>query len=226
MTTQHRNWVRIIGITGAVLVVASALTLGGLFLANATGVITLPQSSRGMHMDVTNGMIGGMFGGRGGHEGRTRDHGGKHGRGGDMMPSGGMGMLDGMGGMQFGGIQVSPEAKSLIHTIEVLQYEQALATALADTSPAAKAIAATRVSEIATLTAWATEWYPDGTVPTAPSASGTIADLRQLVTHNTLRIDKAATKVTFTHAELQQWLMDSLPRRATESATLIEGQTS
>ncbi|MFM7679626.1 MAG: hypothetical protein ACKO83_12325 [Roseiflexaceae bacterium] len=211
MTTRNRDWVRIIGITGAVLLVVGALTMGGMFVANATGLITLPQPMRGMH--GKNGMNDGMFAGGG----KRHDHGDMHGRGNEMMP---------FDGMQSGGAQVAPEADVLLHTIAMLQHEQALATALAGASPAAKAIAATRATEIATLTAWANEWYPDATVPTSPSASGTVTDLRQLLTHHTLRIDQAGTNVTYTHAELQQWLIDALKRRATESTTLVDVQTS
>ena len=166
MTTRNRDWVRIIGITGVVLLIVGALTMGGLLVANATGLITLPQPMRGMHMNGMNGMNDDMFGGRGG---KQHGHGDMHGRGNDMMP---------FDGMQFGGTQVAPQANVLLHTIAMLQREQALATALADASPAAKAIAATRATEIATLTGWANEWYPDATVPASPSATGTITDLR------------------------------------------------
>jgi hypothetical protein len=212
MTTRNRDWVRIIGIAGVVLLVIGALTMGGLFVANATGLITLPQPMRGMH--GKHGMNDGMFAGRGGNR---HNHGDMHGRGNSMMP---------FDGMKFGGTQVAPEANVLLHTIAMLQREQALATALADASPAANAIAATRATEIATLTAWANQWYPDATVPSSPSANGTITDLRQLLTKHTLHIDQAGTDVTFTHAELQQWLLDALKRRATESSTLVDVQTS
>lgn len=212
MTTRNRDWVRMIGIAGVVLLVVGAITMGGLFVANASGLVTLPQPMRGKH--GKSDMNGGMFAGRGG---KRHDHGDMHGRGNNMMP---------FGGMNFGGTQVAPEADVLLHTIAMLQREQALATALADASPAAKAIATTRATEIATLTAWANQWYPDATVPASPSANGTITDLRQMLTKHTLRIDQAGSDVTFTHAELQQWLLDALQRRATESTTLVDVQTS
>lgn len=241
MTTKKRDWIRTAGITGATLLVAGALVTGGMFAANATGVITLPQHNRG-------GMMGGQFDGQGrggmmdrdgrgdrGGRGGRGDHddrggmmglGGEQRWGGQMMPNGGMSMLDGNGVQRFDGTQISPEEQTLLHTVVMLQQEQALATALADTSPAAKAIAAARTSELTTLTAWIKAWYPTATVPTAPSASGTLDDLRQLVAHHTLLLDKVTTNATFTHTELQKWLTDALKRRATESTTLFDGQSS
>jgi hypothetical protein len=46
MTTTKRDWIRTIGITGATLITLGALTMGGLYAANATGVITLACSWR------------------------------------------------------------------------------------------------------------------------------------------------------------------------------------
>ena len=246
MTTQKRDWVRIIGITGATLLAAGAITTGGLFAANATGLITLPQPQHGMHMGQQggDGMMGGdMGGGRGGDHGgrggrggdkggRGGDQGGRggdQGWGGDMMPNGGMGgmgMIGESGVTRFDGTQISPEEQTLVRAIDMLQHEQALATALAPTSPAAKAIAATRTSEITALTAWVKEWYPSATIPTAPSASGTLADLRQMIGKHSVQIDHVSTGATFSHSELQQWLKDAVLRRATESTTLFDAQSS
>ncbi len=242
MTTQKRDWVRIIGITGATLLAAGAITTGGLFAANATGLITLPQPQRGMHMDQNGGgmMDDDMGGGRGGHGGRggrgghgnhdgMGGRGGDQGWGGDMMPNGGMGgmgMMDGSGVTRFDGTQISPEEQTLVRAIDMLQHEQALATALANTSPAAKAIAATRATEITALTAWVKAWYPSATIPAAPSASGTLDDLRQMIGKHSLQMDNVSTGATFTHSELQQWLKDAVLRRATESTTLFDVQSS
>ena len=59
-TSTKRDWVRIIGITGATLVVAGAVTIGGLWAATATGLIEAPTRMAMM------GGRGGMMGGRGG----------------------------------------------------------------------------------------------------------------------------------------------------------------
>lgn len=224
MTTTQRDWIRIAGITGATLLIAGALVSGGLFAANATGLITLPQPrhDRAGMMDQNDGHGRGGRGERGGRGGMMDDQG----WGGQMMPNGGMGMMDGNAMERFDGTQISPEEQTLLHTIVMLQQEQALANALANTSPAAKAIATARTSELATLTAWAKEWYPSAVLPATPSASGTIDDLRQLVAHHTLMLDKSTTNATFTHADLQTWLTDALKRRATESTTLFDVQSS
>ncbi|MFZ9858610.1 MAG: hypothetical protein ACO3F2_09820, partial [Roseiflexaceae bacterium] len=60
-TSTKRNWVRIIGITGATLVVAGAVTLGGLWAATTTGLIEAPTRM---------GMMGGRGGMMGDHEGK------------------------------------------------------------------------------------------------------------------------------------------------------------
>ena len=237
MTNTKRDWVRTIGITGATLLTIGALTMGGLFAANATGVISLPAGRGGQMM----GRHGGQ-GGQGGHGGqmmgRKGGHGGqmmgrRGGRGGhDGMMGGGFGQSgmmgkQGRGGMlQSGGQATTADAQVLQHTLHMLQQEQALASALEASNPAAKAIAASRATDIATISNWLKTWYPNETIPTAPSASGTVVELRQLMQHHALKIDQIATNGKFEHPELQKWLADSLKQRARDVSTLFDTQTS
>ena len=197
MTTTKRDWIRTIGITGATLITLGALTMGGLFAANAAGVITLPA-----------GRAGQMMGGRGGHDGM-------------------MGGRGGHGGMMQNGAQaIAADAQVLQYTLHMLQQEQALASALGTSNPTAKAIAASRATDITTISNWLKTWYPNETIPTAPSASGTVAELRQMMQHHDLKLDKVATNGTFAHPELQQWLTDSLKQRAADVSALFGTQTS
>ena len=197
MTTTKRDWIRTIGITGATLITLGALTMGGLFAANAAGVITLPA-----------GRAGQMMGGRGGHDGM-------------------MGGRGGHGGMMQNGAQATAaDAQVLQYTLHMLQQEQALASALGTSNPTAKAIAASRATDITTISNWLKTWYPNETIPTAPSASGTVAELRQMMQHHDLKLDKVATNGTFAHPELQQWLTDSLKQRAADVSALFGTQTS
>ena len=244
MTNTKRDWVRTIGITGATLLTIGALTMGGLFAANATGMITLPAGRGGQMM---GGRGGQMMGGRGGQMmGRQGGRGGQMmgrqgGRGGQMMGrqgghdgmmggdfgQGGMMGKQGHGGMmQFGAQATAADAQVLQHTLHMLQQEQALASALGTSNPTAKAIAASRATDITTISNWLKTWYPNETIPTAPSASGTIAELRQLLQHHDLMIDQIATNGKFEHPELQKWLTDSLKQRANDVSALFGAQTS
>jgi hypothetical protein len=224
MTTTKRDWIRTIGITGATLITLGALTMGGLFAANAAGVITLPAGRAGQMMGGRGGHDG-MMGGRGGHGGMM---GGRGGHGG--MMGGHDGMMGGRGGhggmMQNGAQATAADAQVLQYTLHMLQQEQALASALGTSNPTAKAIAASRATDITTISNWLKTWYPNETIPTAPSASGTVAELRQMMQHHDLKLDKVATNGTFAHPELQQWLTDSLKQRAADVSALFGTQTS
>jgi len=227
MTTTKRDWIRTIGITGATLITLGALTMGGLFAANAAGVITLPAGRAGQMMGGRGGHDG-MMGGRGEHGGMM---GGRGGHGGMMGGRGGHdGMMGGRGGrdgmMQNGAQATAADAQVLQYTLHMLQQEQALASALGTSNPTAKAIAASRATDITTISNWLKTWYPNETIPTAPSASGTVAELRQMIQHHDLKLDKVATNGTFAHPELQQWLTDSLKQRAADVSALFGTQTS
>jgi hypothetical protein len=263
MTNTKRDWVRTIGITGATLLTIGALTMGGLFAANAAGVISLPAGRGGQMMGRHGGHGSQMMGRHGGHGGqmmgRHGGHGGQmmgghDGHGGQMMGRrGGRGGHDGMmgsgfgqggmmgggfgqggmmgkqgrGGMlQSGGQATTADAQVLQHTLHMLQQEQALASALGASNPTAKAIAASRATDIATISNWLKTWYPNETIPTAPSASGTVVELRQLMQHHNLEIDQIATNGKFEHPEFQKWLADSLKQRARDVSTLFDAQTS
>lgn len=223
MTNTKRDWVRTIGITGATLLTIGALTMGGLFVANATGVISLPAERSGQMM--------GRHGGQGGRGGQMMGRQG--GRGDQMMgrqggrgQGGKMGKQDRGGKLQSGGQATTADARVLQRTLHMLQQEQALASALGASNPTAKAIAASRATDIATISNWLKTWYPNETIPTAPSASGTVVELRQLMQHHDLKIDQIATNGKFEHPELQKWLADSLKQRARDVSTLFDTQTS
>ena len=232
MTNTKRDWVRTIGITGATLLTIGALTMGGLFVANATGVISLPADRGGQMMGRHGGRGGQMMGRHGGHGGQMMGRHGGH--GGQMMGrQGGRGQGGMMGGgrgqggmMQSGGQATTADAQVLQHTLHMLQQEQALASALGASNPTAKAIAASRATDIVTISNWLKTWYPNETIPTAPSASGTVVELRQLMQHHDLKIDQIATNGKFEHPELQKWLADSLKQRARDVSTLFDTQTS
>jgi hypothetical protein len=231
MTNTKRDWVRTIGITGATLLTIGALTMGGLFAANATGVISLPAGRDAQMMGRHGGHGGQTMGRHGGHGGQMMGRHGGRGQGG--MMSGGRGQGGMMGGgrgqggmMQSDGQATTADAQVLQHTLHMLQQEQALASALGASNPTAKAIAASRATDIATISNWLKTWYPNETIPTAPSASGTVVELRQLMQHHDLKIDQIATNGKFEHPELQKWLADSLTQRARDVSTLFETQTS
>jgi len=242
MTNTKRDWIRTIGITGATLLTVGALTMVGLFAANATGVISLPAGRGGQMMGRQGGHGGQMMGRQGGRGGEMMGRQG--GRGGEMMGrQGGRGGHDGMMGggfgqggmmgkqghggmMQSGGQATAADAQVLQHTLHMLQQEQALASALGASNPTAKAIAASRATDITTITNWLKTWYPNETIPTAPSASGTVVELRQMMQNHDLKIDQIATNGKFEHPELQKWLTDSLKQRANDVSALFGAQTS
>jgi hypothetical protein len=239
MTNTKRDWVRTIGITGVTLLTIGVLTMGGLFAANATGVISLPAGRGSKMMGGRGGHGGQMMSGHGGHGGQMMGghggqmmgrHGGRGGQGGMMgggFGQGGMMGKQGRGGMlQSGDQATTADAQVLQHTLHMLQQEQALASALGASNPAAKAIAASRATDIATISNWLKTWYPNETIPTAPSASGTVVELRQLMQHHDLKIDQIATNGKFEHPELQKWLVDSLKQRARDVSALFDTQTS
>ncbi|NBU65701.1 MAG: hypothetical protein EBS29_14540, partial [Chloroflexia bacterium] len=114
----------------------------------------------------------------------------------------------------------------LLHTLHMLQQEQALASALGANDATSKAIAASRATDITTMSNWLKTWYPTETIPSAPSATGTVAELRQLIQHHNLMFDKLATNGTFEHPELKKWFTDSLKQRANDVSTLFGTQSS
>lgn len=225
MTTPRRDWVRIIGLTGATLMVAGAVTLGGLGIGRATGLIDASQFPQGRG----NGMMGGrghMQDGLGMMQGRGdgRMHGGR----GHMQD--GFGMMQGRGHMEdgfgmMGQAQSISEADVLVGALSALQAEQALAQALVADHPELAAVVSARSADIATLSGWLESWYPETAAPVATAASGSIEDLQLLMMHNSQHLLKAASMTSGEHAELTQWLSDGVIKRATEFAT-VYGQSS
>jgi hypothetical protein len=218
-TTTKRDWVRIIGITGASLVVAGAVTIGSLWAATAAGLIETPTTHMGM-MGGRGGMMGdhdGMMGGRGGMMG---DHDGMmNGRGGKMRDHDGM--MNGRGGMF---LQSAGDQAYLEHMIIALQTEQNVANLLADTNAAAKLIAESRAKDIAALTELQKSWYPDAAIPTTSVTTATIDDLQELMLHNSVMLERLST-TTFEHPELATWLTQNLIQRANEIASLYGPQS-
>jgi hypothetical protein len=210
-TSTKRDWVRIIGITGATLVVAGAVTMGGLWAATATGLIDAPTRM-------------GMMGGRGGMMG---EHGGKMGGRGGMMSEHG-GKMGGRGGMmgEHGGMyaQAAGDQAYLEHLLIALQNEQAVANLLADTNAAAKVIAESRAKDIATLTELQKSWYPDAATATTAVTTATIDDLQELVLHNAAMLERLSS-ATFEHPELAMWVTQHMIQRASEIATLYAQQS-
>jgi len=212
MTTPRRDWVRIIGLTGATLMVAGAVTLGGLGIGRATGLIDASQFLQGRG----NGMMGGR--------GRMQDGlGMMQGRGDGRMHGGRGHMEDGFGMM--GQAQSISEADVLVGALSALQAEQALAQALVADHPELAAVVSARSADIATLSGWLESWYPETAAPVATAASGSIDDLQLLMMHNSQHLLKAASMTSGEHAELTQWLSDGVIKRATEFAT-VYGQSS
>jgi len=232
-TTTKRDWVRIIGITGASLVVAGAVTMGSLWAATAAGLIETPTTHMGM-MGGRGGMMGdhdGMMGGRGGmmggHDGMMGGRGGMmgdhdglmNGRGGKMRDHDGM--MNGRGGMF---LQSAGDQAYLEHMIIALQTEQNVANLLADTNAAAKLIAESRAKDIAALTELQKSWYPDAAIPTTSVTTATIDDLQELMLHNSVMLERLST-TTFEHPELATWLTQNLIHRANEIASLYGPQS-
>lgn len=218
-TSTKRDWVRIIGITGATLVVAGAVTLGGLWAATATGLISAPTPHMGM-MGGRGGMMGEHGGKMGGRDGMMGEHGGKMGGRGGMMGEHG-GMMDGRSGMfaQAAGDQVYLE-----HLLMALENEQSVANLLADTNPAAKAIAESRAKDIATLTELQKNWYPNAATASTAVTTATIDDLQELVLHNAAMLERLST-ATFEHPELATWVTQHMIQRASEIAALYAQQS-
>lgn len=225
-TSTKRNWVRIIGITGASLVVAGAVTMGGLWAATTTGLISAPTR---MGMMGGKGEMGGrgMMGGKSemGGRGMMGDHErmvivGKH-RG---MKDGRGGKMDGHNGMMKGGrsgkfAEATGDQAYLARMLMILQTEQNVAKLLVDTNTAAKVIAESRAKDIATLTELQKNWYPNAAMPSTSVTTATIDDLQELLLHNTAMFERLST-ATFEHPELATWLTQNLIQRANEIATL------
>lgn len=227
MTQQKRDWVRIIGITGATLVLAGGLTLGGLRVAEATGLVTMPTRQHGQGMQNGFGQQGdqGMMGGFGKQNGQGKMGGRRGDRHGDQGMMGGFGQQGGQGnrGMMggFGQQQAAGDEQLLTHLIQVLTEEQASATAVGATESAAKAIAATRTAQVGELTALLTKWYPSATAPAAQTGNATtVEELRQELLHHSQMLEGLAGSATFEHPELKTWLTGVLATRATEVTTL------
>jgi hypothetical protein len=110
-----------------------------------------------------------MMGRHGGHSGMMNQQGrggmmGGFDQGGMMggFDQGGMMNQQGRGGMmQFGTQATAADAQVLQHTLHMLQQEQALASALASSNPTSKAIAASRATDITTISNWLKTWYPN-----------------------------------------------------------------
>jgi len=218
-TTTKRDWVRIIGITGASLVVAGAVTMGSLWAATAAGLIETPTTHMGM-MGGRGGMMGGHDGMMGGRGGMMGDHDGlMNGRGGKMRDHDGM--MNGRGGMF---LQSAGDQAYLEHMIIALQTEQNVANLLADTNAAAKLIAESRAKDIAALTELQKSWYPDAAIPTTSVTTATIDDLQELMLHNSVMLERLST-TTFEHPELATWLTQNLIHRANEIASLYGPQS-
>ncbi len=211
MTTQKRDWVRIIGITGATLVIAGGITLGSMKVAEATGYVTLPARAGHMKGDGF-GMDGAgrMNGGR-----AHRQH-----RDGQMN---GQGMMGGQG-MGFGrsGQAVTGDAQSVQHVLMMLQSEQQMATDLGASESVAQTIAATRAAEITAITALKKQWYPDATAvtPPVPTKVTSIDELRQEMLHHLQMLEQINAAATYEHPELATWIQTTLAKRATEITTL------
>jgi hypothetical protein len=224
-TSTTRDWVRIIGITGATLVVAGAVTMGGLWAATATGLIEAP-TRMGM-MGGRGGMMGEHGGKMGGRGGMMGEHGGKMGgRGGMMGEHGGKmggrgGMMGGRGGMY---AHAAGDQAYLEHLLIALQNEQAVANLLADTNVAAKAIAESRAKDIVALTELQKSWYPDAATASTAVTTATIDDLQELVLHNAAMLERLSS-ATFEHPELATWVTQHMIQRASEIATLYAQQS-
>lgn len=219
MTSKTRNWVRIIGITGAALVIAGGITLGSLKVAEATGYVTLPTRAARMHGYGTHGRGSGM-----------NDHGYMHGgrksrqhRDGQM---GGQGMKGGRrsNGMAYGfsGQTQSGDAYILQHVLMMLQSEQRIATELGTNDSVAQTIAVTRAAEITAVTALQTQWYPDAGAVTVPSTYNmlSINELRQTMLQHSQLLEQINAGASYEHPELASWVQATLAKRATEITTL------
>jgi len=224
MTTQKRDWVRIIGITGAALVIAGGITLGSMKVAEATGYVTLPARAAHMMGDVGQGRGFGMDGVGRMHDGhKYRQH-----RDGQMAGHGMMGgMMSGKmngNGMTFGrsGQAAAGDEQIVQHVLMMLQSEQQMATELGASESVAQSIAASRAAEITAITALQTQWYPDGTAvtPTVPTKVTSIDELRQEMLHHSQMLEQINAAASYEHPELATWIQTTLAKRATEITTL------
>ncbi len=216
MTTQKRDWVRIIGITGATLVIAGGITLGSMKVAEATGYVTLPARAGHMKGVGSNGRGFSMGGAGSMNGGRThRQH-----RDGQMN---GQGMMGG-NGMTFGrsGQATTGDEHIVQHVLMMLQSEQQMATELGESESVAQTIAATRAAEITAITALQTQWYPDASAVTPPVLTKvtSIDELRQEMLHHSQMLEQINAPATYEHPELATWIQTTLAKRATEITTL------
>ncbi|MBM4414132.1 MAG: hypothetical protein FJ040_11900 [Chloroflexi bacterium] len=219
--SNTRDWVRMVGIVGAALVVAGAVFMGGIWGAAALGWIDAPWTHM-TTMDGHNGSMGkhgAMSWGQGGMRGNHDDmQFGRHemrGMAGDGM-DGHMGKMYGLDGVMHA--QAGDE-DILVHVLFELQNEQNIANLLAETNPAAKQIADRRAADIAALTALQQNWYPNAAIATGSVSTATVDDLQSLMLHNTLMIERLST-ATFEHPELATWITQHLVQRANEIVTL------
>ena len=224
-TSTKRDWVRMSGITGASVVVAGAVTMGGLGAARATGLVDVPSrigmmGKHGGNMDGRGGMMGEHGGNMGGRGGMMGEHGGNMGGRGGMMGEHG-GNMGGRGGMF---ARMMGDQSYLTHLLVVLQNEQSIANFLADSNTAAKVIAESRAKDIAVLTELQKTWYPDAAIPSTTVSTATIDDLKAVLLQNTVMIERISD-VTFEHPELATWLNQHMIQRANEIASLY-GQQS
>ncbi len=216
MTTQKRDWVRIIGITGAALVIAGGITLGSLKVAEATGYVTLPARAAHMKGDGSNGRGFGMGGAGAMNGGRNhRQH-----RDGQMNNHGMMGSA----GMGFGrsGQAAAGDEAIVQHVLLMLQAEQQMATELGASESVAQSIAASRAAEVTAITAMQTQWYPDSSAVTPPEITKvtSIEEFRQEMLHHSQILEQINAKATYEHPELATWVQATLVKRATEITTL------
>jgi hypothetical protein len=231
-TSTKRDWVRMIGITGTTLIVAGAVTMGGLWTATATGLIDVP--TRIGNMGGRGGMMGEYGGNMGGRGGMMGEYGGNMGGRGGMMGEyggnmGGRGGMMGEHGGNMGGrggmfARMMGDQSYLTHLLVALQNEQAIANLLADSNTAAKVIAESRAKDIAALTELQKTWYPDSAIPSTTVSTATIDDLKVVLLQNTVMIERISD-ATFEHPELATWLNQHMIQRANEIANLY-GQQS
>jgi len=213
MTTQKRDWVRTIGITGATLAIAGGLTLGGLMVANSAGLVTLPaHTAHMMHGKMNRGI--GMSQGSGMRSDRHR---GQAHRMRDGFGYGARGMMDEQRSTQAAG-----DERIMQHIQIMLLDEQRSATAIGTTESAAKAIAASRSTELSAIQALQIQWYPTAqeATPSNQGSATTIDQLRQEMLHHSKVLEKINTAATFEHPELAAWITRTLANRATEITTL------
>ena len=125
-------------------------------------------------------------------------------------------MMDG-----FGQQAAATDQQVLEHLVQMLTDEQASATAVGATESAAKAIAATRGTQITQLQGFLKSWYPSATVGTGvASGTKTIEELRQELLHHSQLMEGIQSQQSLEHPELSAWIATTLASRATEVTTL------